>query len=66
MNPAGTKSESHPNLIVEIAVILCCKLAFIFGLWYLFFGPEKRVEQTPETIASAVLERTDSAREHTP
>lgn len=43
----------------EIGVVLCCKLAFIFGLWYFFFGPDKRIEQTPENVASGILMRAD-------
>ena len=40
-------------------MVLCCKLAFIFGLWYFFFGPDKRIEQTPENVASGILMRAD-------
>ena len=47
----------HPKLNLEIAVILCCKLAIIFALWYFFFGPDKRIDQTPENVASGILER---------
>ena len=38
-------------------MVLCCKLAFIFGLWYFIFGPDKRIDQTPENVASGILMR---------
>lgn len=59
MNKAFSSNKSRPRLIVEIGVVLCCKLAFIFGLWYFFFGPDKRIEQTPENVASGILMRED-------
>ena len=41
-------TSRHPSLLVaEIAVILVCKLCAIFGLWYCFFGPDKRTELKP-------------------
>lgn len=47
-----------PRAMFEVGIILTLKIAFIFGLWYFFFGPDKRVEQTPENVASAILDRT--------
>ena len=52
----------NPRLIFEIAVVLCCKLAVIFALWYFFFGPDKRLEQTPENVASGILDRGPAAQ----
>lgn len=52
----------NPRLIFEIAVALCCKLAVIFALWYFFFGPDKRLEQTPENVASGILDRGPAAQ----
>lgn len=51
----------NPRLILEIAVVLCCKLAVIFALWFFFFGPDKRIDQTPENIASGILDRSPAA-----
>ena len=59
MSKATTSGKSRPRLLLEISVGLCCKLAFIFGLWYFFFGPDKRIEQTPENVASGILMRAD-------
>lgn len=59
MSKATTSGKSRPRLLLEIGVVLCCKLAFIFGLWYFFFGPDKRIEQTPENVASGILVRAD-------
>lgn len=56
------KARSNPRLFFEIAVVLCCKLAVIFALWYFFFGPDKRLEQTPENVASGILERAPAAK----
>lgn len=63
MNKATASNKSRPRLIVEIGVVLCCKLAFIFGLWYFFFSPEHRIEQTPDNVASGILMRADRAAE---
>ncbi len=59
MKKNASSNKSRPRLIFEIGVVLCCKLAFIFGLWYFFFGPDKRMEQTPENVASGILMRAD-------
>ncbi len=48
-------NRPRSKLILEIAVVLCCKLLVIFALWYCFFGPDKRIEQTPENIAAGIL-----------
>lgn len=63
MNSASKSNKSRPRLIFEISVVLCCKLAFIFGLWYFFFGPDKRIEQTPENVASGILMRSAPSSE---
>ncbi len=63
MNSASKSNKSRPRLIFEIGVVLCCKLAFIFGLWYFFFGPDKRIEQTPENVASGILMRSAPSSE---
>ena len=52
MSKATTSGKSRPRLLLEIGVVLCCKLAF-------FFGPDKRIEQTPENVASGILMRAD-------
>ena len=53
---------------MEIALVLCCKLAVIFALWFFFFGPDKRIEQTPEVVAAGLLDRPvvqqDSTQHH--
>ncbi len=54
---AAKSTRTSPRLVLEIAVVLCCKLAVIFALWFFFFGPDKRIEQTPENVASGILER---------
>ncbi len=55
----------RPKLIVEIAIVIACKLLFIFGLWYFFFSPEHRPAVTPETVGSAILGEEDVLR-HSP
>ena len=44
-----------PKLIVEIALVICCKLLFIFGLWYFFFSPEHRPEVTSDVVSSVMF-----------
>lgn len=58
------QNKKRPRLIVEIALVLCCKLTVIFVLWFLFFGPDKRIEQTPENIASGILDRPVAQQPH--
>ena len=45
----------RPKLILEIAVVIACKLLFIFGLWYFFFSPAHRPLINPETVGNAIL-----------
>ena len=59
MRKATTSGKSRPRLLFEIGVVLCCKLAFIFGLWYFFFGPDKRIEQSHENDASGMVSRAE-------
>lgn len=51
----SNRATREPRLIVEIAVIIACKLAIIFTLWYLFFSPEHRAQITPEHVESAIF-----------
>lgn len=56
-------TSRHPSLLVaEIAVILVCKLCAIFGLWYCFFSPDKRTEQTPEAVAAVFFSHENVVR----
>lgn len=57
------RTKRRPRLIVEIAVVLCCKLAVIFALWFCFFGPDKRMAQTPDNVAAGILERPAAVAE---
>ena len=43
------------NQLVELAIIVGCKIAVVFTLWVLFFNPSKRPQQSPETVADGVL-----------
>lgn len=36
MSETTCSAAKKPGLVLEIAVILCCKLTAIFGLWYFF------------------------------
>ena len=45
----------RPRLLVELAIIVGCKIAVVFTLWALFFNPSKRPQQSPETVADGVL-----------
>ena len=47
--------RKNPRLAFEIGIVLACKLCAIFMLWCLFFGPDKRPEQTPENVANVLL-----------
>ncbi len=59
-----TKTQAkRPKLILEIAVVIACKLLFIFGLWYFFFSPAHRPLINPETVGNAILfEQTTPAQ----
>ena len=56
-NNISNAPKKRPRLLLEIAVVLCCKLAAIFALWYFFFGPETRIAQTPDNVAAGILDR---------
>lgn len=43
------------GLLAEIAIVLACKLLFIFGLWYFFFSPEYRTDVTPDKFSEQIL-----------
>lgn len=57
-NKTSSAAKKRPGLLLEIAVVLCCKLAAIFALWYFFFGPEHRIAQTPDNVAAGILDRS--------
>ncbi len=45
------------GLTRPIAIVLCLKIAAVFCLWLAFFGPDKRIDQTPENVAVGILDR---------
>lgn len=49
------RRQKKNRLITEIAVVLACKLAFIFCLWFLFFSPEHRTIVTDEKIDGIIF-----------
>ena len=64
--PYGSKSRNtvirYSRQIVHFletqqvkAIVIACKLLFIFGLWYLFFSPEHRPTVTPASVGAAIL-----------
>lgn len=50
----------HP-LAREIAVILVIKLAVIAAIGFYFFGPDTKARVDEDSVAKAVLERTQPA-----
>lgn len=48
-------SVRRPKLIVEIALVITCKLCVIFALWYFFFSPSHRPTVTAETMDDVLL-----------
>lgn len=60
-------TSRRPSLLVaEITVILVCKLCAIFGLWYCFFGPDKRADQSPDAVAAVFFSHENAARVPSP
>lgn len=52
------------RLAREIAIILCIKVLLLAGLFWLFFGPERRARVTPDAVHRLLLpalERTPPA-----
>lgn len=47
-------SPGKSKLGREIAVVIACKLLFIFGLWYFFFSPEYRPEVNADVVGNVV------------
>lgn len=56
----------RPRLLVELAIIVGCKIAVVFTLWALFFNPSKRPQQSPETVADGVLGPAETPPAATP
>ena len=48
-------SPGNSKLGIEIALVVLCKLLFIFGLWYFFFSPAHRPEVTTEVVGNVIL-----------
>lgn len=49
-----TKSLSQKRsipLIVEIAIVIVCKLILIFTLWFYFFSPEHRPDIDSDKVS---------------
>ena len=60
-------TSRRPSLLAfEIAVILVCKLCAIFGLWYCFFSPDKRADQSPDAVAAVLFSHDNTARVPSP
>ena len=55
MNSNNLRKYRNSKLLLEIVVVIACKLVFIFGLWYFFFSPEFRPTVTPATISDSFL-----------
>lgn len=53
---SNTKRKAF-GLTKPIAIVLCLKIAAVFCLWLAFFGPDKRIDQTPENVAVGILDR---------
>lgn len=52
--------KRRPQLIVEIALVIACKLCIIFCLWWLFFSPEHRTTVTPDKMGDAIFSSAPS------
>lgn len=57
------RPKKEPKLLTEIALVIVCKLLFIFGLWFFFFSPEHRTQVTPEVMSEAIF--GDAPANHT-
>lgn len=59
-------SPGKSKLGREIAVVIACKLLFIFGLWYFFFSPEHRPEVNADVVGNVVLSAADAPAKANP
>ena len=59
-------SPGKSKLGREIAVVIACKLLFIFGLWYLFFSPEHRPEVNADVVGNVVLGASETSAQANP
>lgn len=62
MTVAPTTKKRQPRLILEIAIVLACKLLFIFCLWYFFFSPEHRTTVTPDRMDELMFSSADDSK----
>ena len=58
--------KRRPQLIVEIALVIACKLCIIFCLWWLFFSPEHRTTVTPDKMGDAIFSSAPSEVQTSP
>lgn len=54
------QKHKETKVTLELALVIGCKLLFIFCLWYFFFSPEHRTEVTPEVISDAFFSDTQT------
>ncbi len=55
MSHEVNSKEKQKRLGVELAVVLCCKIALIAAIFFMFFGPNTRIDQNPETVSQGIL-----------
>lgn len=46
------------KLVWELSLVICCKVALIATICIVFFGPETKIDQTPEAVSAGILSRS--------
>lgn len=55
MDDKTAKKPENPNLGAKLLSIVVIKIVFITVIFFMFFGPQTRISQNPESVSQGIL-----------